>query len=212
MYMQGATRGIINVMRCSSTMLQVARHRPSSYEEEAEEAAAEQLARSTAAVHATATVGRGLDSTRQRKRKRKRDWFGLAARSRSVSGCRGRRDSGEKGATAAPPGIAVIRLRGGDASASSSSSSSSSSGIGTGTKGNAKGLEKEKDDASWGLNLNVFGWGGDSEAEAEAKAEKKRKAKQDMEEAEAREAMRKAREERYSSSKVHEMHDCIVQL
>lgn len=122
------------------------------------------------------TKGLRLASTRQPS------WFGLALGNRSD--CRGRGSS--RGARAALPpdtaDVAVTRLRGGDASSPN------------GSKGDAK--EVAKDDASWGLNLNVFGWGADSEAEAEAKAEKKRKAKQDMEDAEAREEMRKAREER----------------
>lgn len=112
----------------------------------------------------------------------------------SWSGRRRRVSSGDTIATVPPDTAdrdmtAVYRLRGGDAASSSSSSSSS------GIKGDGKG-GTTKEDASWGINLNVFGWGGDSGVGAEAKAEKKRKAKQDMEEAEAREAMRKAREER----------------
>ena len=173
-------------------VLQVAQHRQSSCEEDAGgvevEATAPHRARSVDAVvsapvgRATAIMNRGLGSPRQP------NWFGLVPRSRA--GCRKRGRSGEAGDTA------VIRLRGGDASSSLSSSPSSPL---SGVKGDAKGTTaaKEKDDASWGLNLNVFGWGGDSEAEAEAKAESKRKAKQGMEEAEARDAMRKAREERY---------------
>ncbi|CAM9262502.1 unnamed protein product [Ectocarpus fasciculatus] len=51
-----------------------------------------------------------------------------------------------------------------------------------------KGATKAKEDTGWGVNLNVFGWGGDNEA--------KRKAKQDAEDADARDALRKAREER----------------
>lgn len=164
-------------MPCFSRLnLQVSQHGPSSCEEE-EEAIIYPVVKCAVAT-------RGLASTRQP------NLFGLALRRRR--GCRSRGNRGGVDATvpADIADIAVIRLRGGDASQSSPSSSSSRGIKGVGTK------EKEDASAPWALNFNVFGWGGDSEAEAEAKAEKKRKAKQDMEEAEAREAMRKAREER----------------
>ncbi|CAM9713756.1 unnamed protein product [Ectocarpus sp. 13 AM-2016] len=67
------------------------------------------------------------------------------------------------------PAPSVVRFRGGSASTRET-----------------KGAIKE--DSGWGLNLNVFGWGGDNEA--------KTKAKQEAEDAEARDALRKAREER----------------
>ncbi|CAM9797704.1 unnamed protein product [Ectocarpus sp. 12 AP-2014] len=67
------------------------------------------------------------------------------------------------------PAASVVRFRGGSASTRET-----------------KGAIKE--DTGWGLNLNVFGWGGDNEA--------KTKAKQEAEDAEARDALRKAREER----------------
>lgn len=69
------------------------------------------------------------------------------------------------------PAASVVRFRGGSASTRET-----------------KGAIKE--DTGWGLNLNVFGWGGDNEA--------KTKAKQEAEDAEARDALRKAREERYA--------------
>ncbi|CAN0540558.1 unnamed protein product, partial [Ectocarpus sp. 12 AP-2014] len=66
------------------------------------------------------------------------------------------------------PAASVVRFRGGSASTREAKSAI-------------------KEDTGWGLNLNVFGWGGDNEA--------KTKAKQEAEDAEARDALRKAREE-----------------
>lgn len=71
------------------------------------------------------------------------------------------------------PAASVVRLRGGSASTRE-------------TKGTTK------EDTGWGMNLNVFSWGGDNEA--------KRKAKQEAEDADARDALRKAREERCADS------------
>ncbi|CAN0160958.1 unnamed protein product [Scytosiphon promiscuus] len=73
----------------------------------------------------------------------------------------------------------VLRLRGGDAPPSSSSPSKTKVDI--------------KEEAPWSINLNVFGWGGEN---TEAKAEEKKKAQQIIEHAQARDVMRKAREER----------------
>lgn len=44
--------------------------------------------------------------------------------------------------------------------------------------------------------IDVFGWGAGSKAEAEARADKKRKKAKEMEDAAARDALRKAREDR----------------
>lgn len=79
---------------------------------------------------------------------------------------------------------AVVRLRGGDASPASPSSPSN-------TKVDIK------EEAPWGLNLKKFGWGGE---ESEAKAEEKRKAQKGVDEARAKDVMRKAREERFETA------------
>ncbi len=121
-------------------------------------------------------------------------------RSGGRSGGSGSSGSGSSGRMRSAAPSAAVLLRGGEASLASTPSPIDTKG---GSKGDSKGDSKgggggggDKEDGSWGINLNVFGWGADSEAEAEARAAKKRKAQQDMEESEAREAMRKAREER----------------
>lgn len=108
-------------------------------------------------------------------------------RSSGSGGSRSNRRKRRGEMVGAPP--AVARLRGGDASPASSSSPS-------------KAKVDIKEEAPWGLNLKVFGWGRE---DAEAKAEAKRKAEQEISEAQARDVMRKAREERFEKRK-NELH------